>query len=152
MKGLNILVHLLLVLTLFGALINFFLCFLARMSEDELDSEDHLESRLLCIWKDLGIENYYKQTENSEKGHLVSQIIKKHVYNACSDLPKAVFGSGHPNTEIKTAFAGTFLELVILLRVEKSAQNHSPSARVLRAFSQLSRVFGSSHPDTETIK
>ena len=28
--------------------------------------------------------------------------------NTCSDWPKAVFGSGHPITEIKTAFAGIF--------------------------------------------
>jgi hypothetical protein len=38
-------------------------------------------------------------------------------------------------------------------RVKKSAQNHSPSARVARFsyLSQHSRVFGSGHPNTETI-
>ena len=34
-----------------------------------------------------------------------------YVNNACSDRPKAVFGSGHPNTEIKAAFAGIFVIL-----------------------------------------
>ena len=33
-----------------------------------------------------------------------------YVYNACSDGPKAVFGSGRPNTEIETAFAKIFLK------------------------------------------
>ena len=35
----------------------------------------------------------------------------QHVYNACSDWLKAVYGSGHPNTEIKTAFEGIFVTL-----------------------------------------
>ena len=29
----------------------------------------------------------------------VNGFIKEHVYNACSDWSKPVFGSGHPNTE-----------------------------------------------------
>ena len=31
---------------------------------------------------------------------LIGELFGKHVSNACSDWSKAVFGSGHPNTEI----------------------------------------------------
>ena len=39
---------------------------------------------------------------------LETLLIKYHAYNACSDWPKAMFGSGYPNTEIKNAFTGIF--------------------------------------------